>query len=139
MENAGNDPKMRKLLTFMTIAALAALLLPLAAGCGGETPTSAARTFMQHLNNREFGQAYDMLASSSPLKKIPRNRFINNAEASTPKGAVVAGFTVTSESVNGGRATVRWKGTRKAPGTPDDPQNGSWTLNQEDGHWKLQP
>ncbi len=130
---------MRKIAPIILAAALAALMFLPAAGCGSESPTSAAQAFMQHLNNREFGDAYDMLASSSPLKKISRDQFVRNADASSPQGARVDGFTVTSESVNGNTATVKWRGTRKAPGAPDDPQTGTWTLTREDDQWKLQP
>jgi hypothetical protein len=130
---------MRKIAPIFLAATLAALMFLLAAGCGSGSPASAAQTFMQHLNNREFGDAYDMLASGSPLKKISRDRFISNADASSPQGSRVDSFTVTSQSVNGDTATVKWRGTRKAPGAPDDPQTGAWTLNREDGQWKLQP
>jgi hypothetical protein len=131
---------MKKMTTWLTVVALLAAMTALAvAGCGGQSPTQAADEFTQHLNNREFGEAYDMLSSSSPLKAVSRDDFIKNAQQSLPNGSRVDNFQVTEEDVNGDTATVKWTGTEKVPGQPDQTQNGTWTLNREDDQWKLKP
>ena len=80
-----------------------------------------------------------MLSSASPVKAISKDDFAKNVDASLPQGTTVDSFLVTEENINGDTATVKWTGTEKIPGQPDNPQSGTWTLNKENEEWKLRP
>ena len=141
MRKNDNKRGYMKRMTIWLIASLviASMTVLVAAGCGGQSPTQAAEEFTQHLNNREFGEAYDMLASNSPLKAVSRDEFVKNAQQTLPDGSKVDNFQVTGEDVNGDSATVKWTGTEKVPGQPDKTQSSTWTLSREDDQWKLKP
>lgn len=127
----------KSILWITTAAALVLVIMLFATGCG-KSPSSTASEFTKAINERNFGAAYDMLASNSPVRAIAREDFIKNAEASMPQGSVLENFQVTEEKIEGDTATVKWSALQKVPGQTDEPINSSWTMVKENEEWKIQ-
>lgn len=117
---------------------LAAVLMPAAAGCGGNTPSSAASDMVQMLSDRQFGEAYDAFSSASPIREIKREDFISQMEASLPEGTTITEFAVTEEKIDGDKATVSWKAKVNIPNAEEQPLDDSFSAVREDGTWKIE-
>ena len=118
---------------------LVALLALAAAGCGGNSPSSATTDMLTLLGNRDFSGAYDAFASSSQIRaNVSKEEFVSEMGASLPEGSSLSDIRITDEKIDGDTATVSWSATVKAPNVPDQQLNDSFQLTKEDGVWKVQ-
>jgi hypothetical protein len=117
---------------------LVVFLAVMAAGCGGNTPSSAANDMVQMLSDRQFGQAYDSFSSASPVREIQKEDFIAQMEASLPEGTTITEFSVTEEKIDGDKATVNWKAKVKMPDAEEQILDDSFSAVKEDGTWKIE-
>ncbi|MDO8736375.1 MAG: NTF2-like N-terminal transpeptidase domain-containing protein [Thermoleophilia bacterium] len=122
----------------ISIILLVALLAVAAAGCGGNTPSSAARDMVQMLSDRQFGEAYDSFSSASPVREIQREDFISQMEASLPDGTTISEFSVTEEKIDGDKATVAWKAKVKMPNEDEQDLDDSFSAVKEDDTWMIE-
>ena len=89
------------------------------------------------LNDYEYGQLYDLLAASSPIRgEMSREEFIDQGSNLLAPGTKLEEFRVTSETIEGDRATVEWSAVARAPGVPDSVATATASLVREDGEWK---
>jgi hypothetical protein len=114
------------------------LLAVLLAGCGCNTPSSATTDMIQKLSDRQFGEAYDSFASNSEMRqKVTRDQFIAQFEAALPDGSKIEEVSITEETVDGDKATVKWQATVKLPGGEEQKLDDSFELVNENGTWKV--
>jgi len=125
-------------MALLAMVLLIALLAVMATGCGGDTPSSAARDMVQMLSDRQFGEAYDSFSSASPVREIQREDFIAQMEASLPAGTTISEFSVTEEKIDGDKATVSWKAKVKLPDTEEQDLDDNFSVVREDGTWKIE-
>jgi len=122
----------------LSMMLLAAILVVAVPGCGGNTPSSAARDMVRMLSDRQFGEAYDSFSSASPVREIKREDFISQMEASLPEGTTITEFSVTEEKIDGDKATVAWKAKVNMPNVDEQPLDDSFSVVKEDGTWKIE-
>lgn len=122
----------------LSMILLAAILMSAAYGCGGNTPSSAARDMVQMLSDRQFGEAYDSFSSVSPVREIAREDFIAQMESSLPEGTTITEFSVTEEKIDGDKATVNWQAKVNMPNEEEQPLDDSFSAVKEDGTWKIE-
>ena len=126
----------------MAVLAISLLLAALATGgCGeSQSPTSAAESFAQQMNNRQFGELYDSLSSKSPIRKeISREDFVKQYESIYPEGFRLDDFKVTEERIESEeKAMVLWTATAVVPGRVDEPTSTTFSMVKEDGLWKIE-
>lgn len=130
--------KARHLALVLTTIFLAVILMSAVYGCGGNTPSSAARDMVQMLSDRQFGEAYDSFSSVSPVREIKREDFISQMEASLPDGTTITEFSVTEEKIDGDKATINWKAKVNIPNAEEQPLDDSFSAVKEDGTWKIE-
>lgn len=129
-----------KIMTVAGLALMAALLVFVAAGCSsGPSPTNVAEDFARQMNERKFGEIYDLLAVQSPIRKeISRDDFVAQYESIYPEGFRLADFKVTEERVEGdNKAVVLWTANAIVPGREAEPTNRTFSMVMEDGAWKI--
>ena len=122
----------------LSMMLLATVLAGAAPGCGGNTPSSASRDMVQMLSDRQFGETYDSFSPSSPVREIKREEFVSQMEASLPEGATITGFSVTEETIDGDKATVKWKARVIVPDEDEQPLDDSFSAVRENGIWKIE-
>lgn len=121
--------------------ALAAVLLVLLAaplsvlGCGGSDPGQAAQQFLNLMNDRKFGEAYDLLASGSPARSISREDFVSMSEANFPPDLRLGNIRIAEQKVEGDKATVKWTAITKQANTPDENTEQELSLVKENDQW----
>lgn len=125
-------------LQLLAVLVLGAFMALFAAGCGGGGPGDTVEKFFENMADRNFAEVYDMVSRDSPARKVSREEFIKTMEeAGIPEGASMSDYEVLEERIDGDRATVRFKATLKAPNEPDDTDEGTVELVNEDGEWKI--
>ncbi|MFA5808958.1 MAG: NTF2-like N-terminal transpeptidase domain-containing protein [Thermoleophilia bacterium] len=127
--------------TLAALTLMAALLALLAGGCGGgPSPTNVAEDFARQMNDRKFGEIYDLLSIQSPIRKeISRDDFVGQYESIYPEGFRLADFKITEERIEGdSKAMVLWTATAVVPGRADEPTNRTFSMVSEDGSWKIE-
>lgn len=119
---------------------MAVLLALLAAGCGGPSPTNVAEDFARQMNDRKFGEIYDLLANQSPVRKeISRDDFVAQYESIYPAGFRLNDFKVTEEKIEDDKkAMVLWTAIAVVPGREDEPTSRTFSMVTEDGNWKIE-
>lgn len=123
------------LLTAMMIA----LFVVAASGCGTKAkPSETLEQFYILMTERNFSEAYDLLASESQTRKLmTREVFVQQMEKQTPQGLALTAFSVSSESEEGDRAKVKYSVTIQEPDKEPRTNEAEAELALEDGKWKL--
>lgn len=122
----------------LVIAALIVMSASLSAGCGGgESPGDAVRQIIEAYNSGDFGKVYDLSSASLKQQAGERETSIQMMASQWPPGTSVSDLEITSEQIDGDRATVGWKGTMHMPDLPDKTAGATVSLVKENGQWLL--
>ncbi|MEK6536321.1 MAG: DUF4878 domain-containing protein [Actinomycetota bacterium] len=117
---------------------MVAVLALTAAGCGGNSPGSAAGDMVQLLSERKFSDAYDSFSSNSPVHaQVSRDDCVTQMSASLPEGTTITDFSVTEEKIEDDKGTVSWKATVRMPNVDGQTFNDKFQMVKEDGNWKV--
>ena len=120
------------------IMLMVAVLALTAAGCGGNSPGSAAGDMVQLLSERKFSDAYDSFSSNSPVHaQVSRDDCVTQMSASLPEGTTITDFSVTEEKIEDDKGTVSWKATVRMPNVDGQTFNDKFQMVKEDGNWKV--
>lgn len=129
-------PAWRLSAVLVLIVALSSGVL-LISGCGSPGPGAVTEQFIKHMNDRKFGDAYDMLASESPARRGSRDDFVSDSEANFPESLKFEDIKIIEEKIDNDRATVKWSAISRQPDTPDENTEQELSLINQDGDWKV--
>lgn len=128
-----------------TVAVILLLLVSGVFGCAEEqldTPDAAAEDFIQLINARKLGEAYDSLSVTSPLKNATRQEFITEMEKTfgdMPASFRFSDFHATEVIIDGDNAIVTWTATEVTgvSGKKGEAVETRASTIFENGDWKV--
>lgn len=128
----------KRMVLLLVAGALIGISAALSAGCGGdENPSDVVRQIIEAYNSGDFGSVYDLSSASLKQQAGERETSIQMMASQWPPGTSVSDLEITSEQIDGDRATVGWKGTLHMPDVPDKAAGAMVTLVKENGQWLL--
>lgn len=136
--------------TLLVAALLSAVLLAVTssaglAGCGGSresSPDAAVQDLIHLLNARNFGEAYEKLASDSVYAELSQGDFALEMEkifGGTAANLRLSGFRALEVTIDGESASVEWTASwvTGIRGEDQGSIEATSTVVREDGEWKV--
>lgn len=103
----------------------------------GVSPGDTLRKFFENIADGKSGDAYELLAQDSSGREYSKDEFVKLMEEQAPEGSEIISYEVLKEEIDGGKATVKYKGIFKTPDKSDDHDEKEVELVKEGGEWKI--